>query len=260
MSHDGAHSLVGIWCVYAKPSKKQDPRAAARSSAYTENNREMLFISLPAGHKKKRKVGHRAGFNVCGESTTADTTYTGIAMRSFAELPRMDYDTKSGILGPNACASVRDRLGRLQKDIEEKGQPFSYAEVKPFSFWQEVMDHLGVTHIVDISPGSGALGVAVAGAIRYEGVAANDAHRNWLDVTVDRCVMYKAGHTEGFAEQLGGDDAFQKQAEKYFGGTMAEARRLMMPEPALGDDGAGDQGDDGAGDDGDSSGSSDGQP
>ena len=103
------------------------------------------------------------------------------------------------------------------------------------------------------------MGIAAAGAMRYEGVAANDAHRNWLDVTVDRCVMYKVGHTEGFADQLGGDEEFIEKASRYFGGaTMAEARRLMMPEEEeLGDDDAGDQGDDGAGDG--NSGSSDGE-
>ena len=245
LSQDGAHEWVEIWCVYAKPSKKQDPRAAARSAAYTENNREMLFISLPAGETKKKKVGHRGGFNVCGESTTADTTYTGIAMRSLAELPRMDHDTKSGILGPNTCASVR--VGRLQTDVENNGRPFSYAEVKPISFWQEVMGIVGVTHIVDMSPGSGALGIAAAGAMLYVGVAASEAHRNWLDVTVDQCVMYKAGHVEGFAEQLGGDKEFIKKASKFFGGTMMAARRLMMPDQQEDDD-AGDQGDAGAGD------------
>ena len=52
----------------------------------------------------------------------------------------------------------------------------------------------------------------------------------------------------GFAKQLGGDEEFIEKASKYFGGTMMEARRLMMPEEELGDDAAGDQGHDGAGD------------
>ena len=98
LSKDGQHALAEIWCVYAQPSKMQDPRAVARSSAYTDNNRETGFISLPISGKK-RKAGHRAEFNSCGESTTAATTYTGIAMRSLAELPHMDHETKSGIGG-----------------------------------------------------------------------------------------------------------------------------------------------------------------
>ena len=81
----------------------------------------------------------------------------------------------------------------------------------------------------------GALAVAASGAMRYEGIAANDAHRDWLDSIVDRCIMYKAGHVEGHAEQLGGDAWFVEKASEFFGGTMMEARRLLMPEVAEGD-------------------------
>ena len=54
----------------------------------------------------------------------------------------------------------------------------------------------------------GALAVAASGAMQYEGLAGNDAHR-WLGSIVDRCVMY--------AEQLGGDADFVRKARKYFG-------------------------------------------
>ena len=114
----------------------------------------------------------------------------------------------------------------MQEDIDDKGHPFSYHEVKPISFWLNIMEHHKVTHIVDFIPGSGALAVAASGAMTYEGIAVNDAHRDWLDSIVDRCVMYKAGHVEGYAEQLGGDEGFVEKASKYFGGTMMEARRF----------------------------------
>ena len=147
----------------------------------------------------------------------------------------MSHETKSSILGGPACAALDSRLSRLQGDVNEKGHPFAYAEVKPISFWQTILGHLGVTHIVDVTPGSGALAVAASGAMRYEGIAANDAHRDWLDSIVDRCVMYKAGHVEGYAEQLGGDAEFVEKASKFFGGTMMEARRLL--EPVVGEGG-----------------------
>ena len=102
------------------------------------------------------------------------------------------------------------------------------------------MEHHNVTHVVDFTPGSGALAVAASGAMQYEGIACNDAHRDWLDSIVDRCVMYKAGHEEGYAEQLGGDAEFVEKASKYFGGTMMEARRLLMPVDGEGGDDEGD--------------------
>eukprot|EP00959_Pyramimonas_sp_CCMP1952_P414849 8691815-Pyramimonas_sp.AAC.1 len=91
------------------------------------------------------------------------------------------------------------------------------------------MGHHNVTRIVDFTPGSGALAVAAAGAMECEGVACNDDHRGWLDSIVDRCVMYKAGHGEGRARQLGGDADFVEKANKYFSGTMMEAKRLLTP-------------------------------
>ena len=53
---------------------------------------------------------------------------------------------------------------------------------------------------------------------------------------VDRCVMYKAGHDEGCAAQLGGDEGFVEKASKYFGGAMMEARRFLGTVPEDGDD------------------------
>jgi len=238
----GSHLLVECWCVYVQPKKKQDPRAAFRSSGYTINNKETAYFSLPIAGAGK--VVHRTEFNSCGESSSAATTYTGISMRRLSELPRMSHETKTSILGAPACAELDTRLSRLQEEVNEKGHPFAYAEVKPISFWQTIMEHHGVTHIVDFSPGSGALAVAASGAIRYEGVAANDAHRDWLDSIVDRCVMYKAGHVDGYAEQLGGDAEFVEKASKFFGGTMMEARRLLEPDVGEG----GDDDEDGDGD------------
>ena len=139
----------------------------------------------------------------------------------------MSYDTKASILGAASCAPLRRK--RMQEDIDDKGHPFSYQEVKPISFWQQIMEHHKVTHIVDFTPGSGALAIAASGAMEYEGIAANDAHRDWLDTIADRGVMYKAGHDKGYAEKLGGNEEFVEKASKYFGGTMMEARRLLEP-------------------------------
>ena len=148
----------------------------------------------------------------------------------------MSHETKSSILGAPACASLGPGQSRLQAEIDEKGHPFSYAEVKPITLWQDVVAHLGITHIVDLTPGSGALAVAASGAAQYEGIAANDAHRDWLDNIVDRCVMYKAGHEQGYAKDtLGGDPEFVANASKYFNGLM-EARRWLMPDAGEGDE------------------------
>ena len=97
------------------------------------------------------------------------------------------------------------------------------------TLWQRICEHHCVAHIMGSALGSAALAVAAAGAMMYEGVAANDVHREWLDLTFDRCVMYMAGQKKEFAQGLGGDEDFIEKVQKYFAGTMMEARRLSEP-------------------------------
>ncbi len=70
---------------------------------------------------------------------------------------------------------------------------------------------------MDFAAGSGALAIAASGAVEYDGVAAKDEQREWLDSTIDRVIMYVAGTEKTIAKQLGGDDAFVGKVEKYFG-------------------------------------------
>ena len=101
--------------------------------------------------------------------------------------------------------------------------------MKPLNLWQRIFEHHHVTHIVDVAAGYDALAIAAAGSLEYEGVAANDVHCEWLDSTLDRCVMHLAGKDKEFTNDLGGDDASIEKVGQYFGGTMMEARRLLEP-------------------------------
>ena len=66
--------------------------------------------------------------------------------------------------------------------------------------------------------------------MKHEGIAGNDVHSEWLDQTLDRCVMYLAGRDKNLVKGLGGDDEFIQKAMKYFAGTVMEARRLLEPD------------------------------
>ena len=101
--------------------------------------------------------------------------------------------------------------------------------MKPIHLWQRILEHHHVTHIVDFTAGSGALAIAAAGAMDYEGLAANDTHREWLDSTLDRCVVYAAGKDKKFTESLGGDAALAEMVEKYCAGKMREAQKYFEP-------------------------------
>ena len=228
LSSAGNHSLHECWLVYTMPRKDEDPRIPGRAQCLAANNTEVCLFSLPT-RKGASKIVQRAEFNNCGEASTSSPTYTGIQIRRYSELPRMDEDTKMNILG--AAASGAPSGNRVKNDIEGKGHPFSHNEVKPIVLWQRIMEHLGVTHIVDFTPGSGALAIAASGAMEYEGVASNAAHCNWLDSTLDRCVVYMAGRDKEFSKKLAGptETEFVEKVEKYFSGTLMEARRLLGP-------------------------------
>ena len=240
LAASGAHQVAECWYVYLTPTKQQDPRVPGRQTSFNSNNKEVAMCSLQK--RGVTKVTARADFNVCGESSTSSTTYTGVPMRQFRELPRLDFDTKSSILGVTA-SGVNPRR-RIQKDIEKNGHPFSHFEVKPIGLWQRLSEHFGITHIIDFTPGSAALAIAASGAMEYDGVASNDAHRDWLDSICDRCVMYMAGQDRKFSKGLYDEPDFVDKVEKYFGGTIMEARKLL--EPVADDDKAADSDSSGA--------------
>ena len=96
LAASGAHAENECWFVYALPPKDQDPRAPGKQTCFANNNREVAICSL-AAKKSATKIVQRAEFNSCGEISTASTTYTGVPVRRYCELPRMDYDTKSAI-------------------------------------------------------------------------------------------------------------------------------------------------------------------
>ena len=149
-------------------------------------------------------------------------------MRRLNKLPRMEADCKAGILGAAAAGAVVGK--RVAQNIEEKGHPFSQCEIKHLNLWQRICEHHGVTHIVDLSPGSAGLAIAAAGAMEYEGVATNEMHCSWLDSTLDLVVKYFTSTDKEFAKKLGGDDEFVEKVARYFAGTLMEARGYLEPE------------------------------
>ena len=104
------------------------------------------------------------------------------------------------------------------KDIERKGHPFSFVETKPLSLLQRIFEHHGITHMVDFTAGSAAMAIAASGALEYEGLAGNEEHSNWLDSTLDRCVMYLAGKDSDYAKRLGVADESLEQISNFFSG------------------------------------------
>ena len=226
----GAHAGVECVCfLYMQPDKKDDPRIPGRQLNYTANNCEIGIYSLPFIKKGHGEIVQRAEFNSCGEVSTSSKTYSGVPIRRYCELPRMDSDTKEAIMGVNLTADVVTGK-RVQRNISKRGHPYSHCEVKPLNLWQRILEHNQATHIVDFTVGSGALAIAASGRYQYEGICANQAHMDWLDSIMDKCIMYMAGADKAIVHTLGGDDVFVEKCNRYFAGTMLDARRLLGPD------------------------------
>ena len=162
LTASGAHAMVELFIVFLQPAKHEDPRAPGRQTNFAHNTKEVAMCSLPA-RSGIAKLVQRSEFNSCGENATSATTYTGVPMRRFDELPRMNANTKASILGAAAAGAVAGK--RMSQNVEEKGHPFSHCEVKPLNLWQRICEHFGVTHIVDWTPGSAGLAIGATGAM-----------------------------------------------------------------------------------------------
>ena len=100
-----AHQIFKLFIIYTHPAKNEDPRAPGRHTNFAHNTKEVAMCSLPA-RSGIAKLVQRSEFNSCGESATSAATYTGVPMRRFDDLPRMDADSKASILGAAAAGAV----------------------------------------------------------------------------------------------------------------------------------------------------------
>jgi len=217
-----SNRYVDAWIIYGPPLAT-DPRFPKRKVAFNSKNRETMHMHLPQ-LKTKMKARERDSFKLLGESTTHELTYTGVPIRSLAELPRFAVDAKHEITGQTGTPTFDDKIAA---DVAKNGVPLFWSDWKPISFWSTVYQDLGVTHVFDcgsVGTGSAAIGALYAG-VRYDGLCVNDAHRVWLERLMDRataCVMSEDAESEE-SKTVG------KNIQRHFAGTVAEARRYLRP-------------------------------
>ena len=108
--------------------------------------------------------------------------------------------------------------------------------MKPAALFEQIFRHIGATHVVDFTPGSGACAIAAIGAgIRYDGIAANSDHASWLDGILDRIVFHLCSESKEARENLEFDDDACENVKRYFGGLVMEGKQHMEPEEEDGD-------------------------
>ena len=225
--------------IYKGHPYKSDFRFPSRKVFGALPNMETVVGSLPVSRVRMR-TRSRATFSACGESSTHTMSYSGVHWRTLSSLPRMAIDVKeavTGITGP-----VSDEL--VFKETKTRGHPL---------FWRETLDvewHIAffrdthATHVLDVSPGSGAAACAAAVLnISYEGIAMSAKHATWLDNIMDKAVFaaiqLRSIATDGKGKAVDSDaKQLQDNVLAFFKDLIEEGRKYVEREcqPAADDD------------------------
>ena len=152
--------------ILYKPPAASDPRFPGRKLAYSANYREEYVGILPVG-RSRFKAKPRDHFTACGEKTSHEPNYTGVALRSLWRAPKLtrpDKQKLTGVAGPLWPDEVFTMF--------PTGEPLFWLEMKDVLFWVALFKDLSVSHIFDLTPGSGAAAIAAMMLrLKYDGCA-----------------------------------------------------------------------------------------
>ena len=164
---------------------KSSPRLGRRV-AWSSDNREMVYLSLPVA-RVQMPVKPRASEqgSASGESTTHDSTYSGVSPMPWGSMPVLSAENKAKILG------IVPSKPRVQLYDAAHGMPLFWSERKTQAFWRDLFADLGASCIVDTTPGCGtAACAAMAMELPYVGMVKNSCHANFLANVADRSALH----------------------------------------------------------------------
>ena len=155
-----------------------------RKVAFGANNVETALVFSP-WPRTALSAKPRTVFNVLGETSTHDTTYSGVPFRSRKAIPRISVKDKAEIVGMFSPAGVPESL------MQEFSNPILFwQEGKPVEIYEQMLADFDVRSVFDVSPGSGALAEACLRlGITYVGVTTRPTHATWLSNVLDRVVL-----------------------------------------------------------------------
>ena len=219
------NKLLENTIIYAQPSRK-DPRFQRRK-IFGGFKHESMRAVLPV-HQVHMKSKPRKHYNACKESSTHNTSYTGVPVRQFQSLPRMSLQAKEEILGVTLPAYKEEVVAACGA----RGHPLFAQEVKDVDFFAAMFDDYNIDHVWDLSIGSCAAACAAAAlGINYEGVAMNEKHASWCERIMDKAM---------FAIIADSDDSEDKKLREdlrsFFGPLIEEARQYLASGEVSDDD------------------------
>ena len=138
----------------------------------------------------------------------------------------------SQILGLAAAAGAEVAVKpHVQEEIDKRGHPLFWAEYKSVHFFRTVLNTFDVTHVFDVTPGSGAAGAAaLAVGAQYEGFCINAAHKQWLDNLMDSAIFALAVESPEVAAATGATEEHVAHIKVFFSATVKDAKRYLIAE------------------------------
>ena len=133
------------WVVY-KPTVS----TTCRTVSFASDNQEVAWILLPCSRVNLSTTARRQ-FTACGEASTHDSTYSGVASIPLRALPQISLADKQEALGLGAppAAAPADVLDSVV------AQPLFWQERKPADLLRQLMRDLCCRAVFDLTPGSG---------------------------------------------------------------------------------------------------------
>ena len=163
-----------LWFVYASSKR------LGRKVCFASDNRETAFLSLPVS-RTQLAVQNRDTFNQTGDTTTHESSYTGIPQLPWGACPKLHTENKRAILGTEPQVPSHKLYDTAM------GLPLFWQERKSTVLWAQVLKDVMASSVFDASPGSGQLARACLNkGIQYSGVAKNTEHAKWLNNVLDR--------------------------------------------------------------------------
>jgi hypothetical protein len=171
---EDARNQAELWLIH-QPS----PRLG-RKISFASEAREVALVSMPLPRTRLTcKV--RTEFVCAGETSTHDTTYTGVEPMPWPAMPMVSIEDKAKIHG------FEPPLPKPRFFDTTSGLPLFWQERKPISFWQALLKDMDAKCVFDLTPGSGACArAAMSLGISYTCLCRNAEHNSWLQNVLDR--------------------------------------------------------------------------
>ena len=178
-----ARNCHETWVVY-KPFKN----IGSRKLAFGSDHKETLLVSLPV-RRNHLRAAKRTQFTSAGETSTHDTSYTGVPPIQMASLPMVSRADKAKmtLAAPQGDEAAACQVPKQKHYDTSIGVPIFWQEKKTIELWTAVLEDLKCKAIFDCTPGSGVLArVALEQGYAYAALAKSQEHCAWLQQYLDR--------------------------------------------------------------------------